>query len=187
MLAIAGWLAGAAPSAWSMGDVVLTPTSYYAMYTPTVLNYAASRGGMLTQVVGNPFDVPKEELESSITQVMTHSHFGPKMGFITTPPPNYASPYRVVLLFDDVKGYTTQRLCRESPDSFESKMEGRLRIHAALCANEKPLTGLSGSISGASGPDDPLFHKLIGQITVNLLPPFNPDRSNGNDGVVFPG
>ena len=52
---------------WSMGGVVLTPTSFYSTYTPTVLNYAASHGGMLTQVVGNPFDVPKAELESSIT------------------------------------------------------------------------------------------------------------------------
>jgi hypothetical protein len=187
VVALAGWLAGAGPAAWSMGDVVLTPTSFYSTYTPTVLNYAATHGGMLTQVVGNPFDVPKEDLERSITQVMAHSHFGPRVAFVTTPPADFVSPYRVILLFDNVQFHTTQKLCGQSPDSFEPHSNGTLRIHAALCADKQPLTSLSGSIDGASGPDDPLFHKLIGQITTNLMPPFNPDRSNGGDSMVFPG
>ena len=80
-LALAGCLLCGAHTAWSMGDVVVSPTSFYPAYTPTVLNYAATHGGMLTQVVGNPFDVSKEELERRITQVMARSHFGPDVRF----------------------------------------------------------------------------------------------------------
>ena len=117
---------------------------------------------------------------------MARSHFGPSLPFVVTPPEDFASPYRVILLFDNVQFYTTQKLCGRSPDSFEPRTNGTIRIHAALCANEKPLTSLSGHISGPSGPDDPRFNKLIGQITINLLPPFNPDRRDRKDRLPFP-
>ncbi len=38
-------LAGAA-SACTSTDVVLSPTSYYGAYTPTVLSYSATSGGI---------------------------------------------------------------------------------------------------------------------------------------------
>ena len=65
------------PTACSTSTVVLSPTSFYAAYTPTVLNYAATHGGILTEVTGNPFDAAQEDLEQVITQSMSGSHFGP--------------------------------------------------------------------------------------------------------------
>ena len=60
-----------------------------------------------------------------------------------------------------------------------------VRVHAALCAGESPLTGVSGRVTGAAGPTDPKFGRLISQITTNLLPPFNPDRRDNDRGQYF--
>ena len=49
-------LSGAAVAACASTDVVVSPTNFYGAYTPTVLNYSATSGGMLVEVVGNPFD-----------------------------------------------------------------------------------------------------------------------------------
>ena len=68
-------LAGLAP-ACGTDIVVLSPTSFYAAYSPTVLNYAATHGGILVEVVGNPFDAPSDDLEHAITGAMRGSHFG---------------------------------------------------------------------------------------------------------------
>ncbi len=171
-------LAGAGSACLST-DVVLSPTSFDGAYTPTVLNYSATSGGMLVEVIGNPFDAPKADLERSITGAMTDSHFGPHVDFVTTPPEGFRSPYRIVMVFDSNQGYTQIKLCGQtgsiSPEPGES-----VRVHTALCAAEKPLTGVSGRVGEVTGPDDPKFRRLISQITTNLLPPNNPDRQPDN-------
>jgi hypothetical protein len=171
-------LAGAA-SACTSTDVVLSPTSYYGAYTPTVLSYSATSGGILVEVIGNPFDVPKADLEQSITGAMTGSHFGPHVDFVTTPPEGFRSPYRIVMVFDSNQGYTQIKLCGQT-ESIQPGPGESVRVHTALCAAEKPLTGVSGRVGEVTGPDDPKFRRLISQITTNLLPPKNPDRRGGD-------
>jgi hypothetical protein len=150
------------------------------------LNYAAAHGGIWTQVVGNPFDAPKEDLERTIAHVMAISHFGPHVPFVITRPENFVSPYRVILLFDNRRGYTTVKLCSQDPSTFEPAWNGKLRIHAALCANEKPLTSVFGHIASADDPNDPRFRKLIGQITHGLFPPYDPARRDPPDRFLTP-
>ena len=172
-------------------DVVLSPTNFYGAYTPSVVNYSSARGGLPVEVVGNPFDAPKDELNTAISGWMEGSHFGPHVNFLTSPPGDFASAYRIVLVFDSTQGYTELKLCRESgsiqpgtegPGSEEPGTEAPVRVHAALCAGESPLTGVSGRVIGASGPADPKFGRLMAQITTNLLPPFNPDRRDNDNG-----
>ncbi len=176
-------LAGAG-SACSSSGVVLSPTSYYGAYTPTVLNYSATSGGMLVEVVGNPFDAPKDDLVRSITGAMTGSHFGPQVDFVTTPPEGFRSPYRIVLVFDSTQGYTQYKLCAQT-ETIQPGVGDTVKVHAALCAAEKPLTGVTGRVGEVTGPDDPKFRHLISQITTNLLPPLRPNRRGGRSGVFF--
>ena len=170
-------LAGLAP-ACSTDTVVVSPTSFFAAYTPSVLNYAATHGGVLVELLGNPFDAPKEDLEAAVTAAMTGSHFGPRVDFVTEAPEDFVSPYRVVLLFDAAPHHTAIKLCKTDPELFEATSGEPVRVHAALCAKRKPLTAVSGRVSAPGGPGDPRFRALIGQITVNLFPPFNPDRQD---------
>lgn len=176
-------LAGAATACTST-DIVLSPTSFYGAYTPTVLNSAATTGGMLVEVIGNPFDASKSDLERSITGAMAGSHFGPHVDFVTTPPEGFSSPYRIVMVFDSAQGYTQIKLCGQT-DSIAPGHAESVRVHTALCAADKPLTGLSGRVSDVTGPDDPKFQQLISQMTINLLPPFNPDRRGGDRGLFI--
>ena len=176
-------LAGAA-SACTSTDVVLSPTSYYGAYTPSVLSYSATSGGILVEVVGNPFDAPKADLERSITGAMAGSHFGPRVDFVTTPPEDFRSPYRIVMVFDSTQGYTQAKLCAQT-ETIQPEAGETVRAHAALCAAEQPLTGVNGRVSDVTGPDDPKFGRFIAQMTTNLLPPTNPDRRSGDHGIFF--
>ena len=124
---------------------------------------------MLTEISGNPFDVPREDLDRAITQAMKGAHFGPTVDFITTPPEDYKVPYRVVMVFDAAQGHTEAKLCR-SDHGIKPRTGDRVRVHAALCARESPLTAVSGSVAEADGPDDPRFRRLIRQITTNRRP-----------------
>ncbi len=171
-------------TACSTNTVVLSPTSFYAAYTPTVLNYAATHGGILTEVTGNPFDAPQEDLEQAVTQSMTGSHFGPRVAFVTTPPEEFSSPYRAVLVFDAAQHHPELKLCRFD-HGINPQTGDKVRVHAALCANESPLTAVSGEVGEASDPGDPRFRQLIRQITVNLFPPFNPDRGSDRGFIAF--
>jgi hypothetical protein len=173
-----------AGSACSSSGIVLSPTSYYGAYTPTVLNYAATSGGILVEVVGNPFDVPKADLERAITGAMTGSHFGPAVDFVTTTPEGFRSPYRIVVVFDPTQGYTPSKLCRQT-QYLEPGTGEIVKAHSVLCAGGKALTGLSGRVGDVTGPDDPQFRQLISQITTNLLPPFRPNRRGGRSGTFF--
>ncbi len=174
----------AAGTACSNSDVVLSPTSFYVAYTPTVLSNAATTGGVLVEVIGNPFDAPKADLERAVTSAMTGSHFGPHVDFVTTPPEGFRSPYRIVMVFDATQGYTQNKLCSQT-ESIEPDVGESVRVYTALCAAGNPLTGLSGRVSDVTGPDDPKFRHLISQITTNLLPPFNPDRRDGDRGIFL--
>ena len=175
---------GAATAACTSSDVVLSPTSYYGAYTPTVLNSAATTGGILVEVVGNPFDAPKSDLETSITSAMTGSHFGPHVDFVTTPAEDFRSPYRIVMVFDSNHGYTQIKLCGET-GSIAPEPAKSVQVYTALCAADKPLTGVSGRVRDVTGPGDPKFERLISHITLNLLPPFNPDRRDGDRGMFL--
>ncbi len=174
----------AAGTACSNSDVVLSPTSFYVAYTPTVLSNAATTGGVLVEVIGNPFDAPKGDLERAITAAMTGSHFGPHVDFVTTPPEGFRSPYRIVMVFDSTQGYTQIKLCGQTGSIAPGAGES-VKVHTALCAADKPLTGLWGRVRDVSGPDDPKFRRLISQITTNLLPPFNPDRRDSDRGIFI--
>ncbi len=175
-----GGLLALAP-ACAMSDVVIAPTFYYPGYTPTVLNYAATKGGMLIQVRGNPFEqVPDEQLEREIARVMASSHFGPRLPFITTVPDDFASPYRVVVVFDPAQTVSSHKVCDGRQNSAADGPEGMVRVHAVLCANEKPLTAVSGQARNVETPGDAKFRRLIGQMSILLFPP-KVDRGGRND------
>jgi hypothetical protein len=154
-----------------MGGTVVGPTYYYPAYTRTVLNYAATRGGMLVQVTGNPFDqVTGEQLAREIARTMERSHFGPEVPFITEAPDNFTSPYRVAVVIDPVQTVQAYKVCGNEHEITGGDADGVVRVHAVLCGNEKPLSAVSGQAASVAGPDDPQFRQLIGQISLLLFP-----------------
>ncbi len=106
---------------------------------------------------------------------MESSHFGPKIPFITQAPDNFASPYRVVVVFDPVQAVTASNVCRGGrgygPGVDPVPIPGVVRLHAVLCANKLPLTSVSAQVNGADGPSDLRFRQLVGKMTIILFPP----------------
>lgn len=178
-----GILAGALTACTST-DVIVSPTNYYPAYTPRTISYPAASGGILVEVFGNPFDAPQEELKQAITSAMTGSHFGPHVDFVTTVPEDFRSPYRIVMVFDSTQGYTELKLCSHTR-SIQPETGMTVRVHAAFCAADGPLTGLTGRVADVSGPNDPKFRQFIAQMTTNLLPPTNPERRGDGDSVFM--
>lgn len=161
------------------------PHSYIRdSYHPAHLGYIAGRGGMMTQVVGNPFDAPQPAVEAAVTESMQASHFGPQMPFFTEPPAGYKpSSYRTVVLFNPAPGAAPARLCQQ-PDQPQDPRSGRVGVLAAFCNGPIRVTSAGGSIGAAEGPDDPAFRSLLRQIALLLYPP-QPGDMRGNDRDAF--
>lgn len=149
-------------------------------WRPDYLNYTAGRGGMFTQVVGNPFDVPQELVDQAVTSSLENRGFGPQMPFFTVPPEDFRSPYRVVVMFNPSEGTSAARLCSE-PYQPQNPRAGQVGVLAAFCLEGDRLTSVRGSVAGADGPEHPAFKRLMSQVAL-LLFPSRPGDVNANEG-----
>ena len=153
------------------------PTTYKwdrEQWSPSKLGYAAGQGAMLAEIRGNPFDVAKAELDAAVTGTMYGSHFGPPVRFVTELPQGTASPYRVVLLFNPAETTNSRELCAGDPAS-GAPTPGRVKIAAAVCAQDLLETSVWGTVAGVTGPDDSAFKALVRQMTTQLFPHQDPD------------
>jgi hypothetical protein len=161
-------VACAALAACGGGAVTVQPPDVGA-YDPGMLRYAISRGAILTEVVGNPFDAPKQEVDAAVTGSMTGATFGRQASFKTKVSPDYDSPYRIVILLDPALGAQANRLCSE-PGQPAATGPDRIRAMAAFCSNDTAITSIAGSITKVQEPRDPAFRELIRRMTMDLFP-----------------
>lgn len=158
----------------------ITQPAYLGTFDPKTLGYIAGKGPLYTVIVGNPFPASDEEVGRVITSTMVGAHFGPKIEFTTERDATNPSPYRVVIVFNPSQGVDPRALCRNSQQPTDPTA-GSLRVMAALCASKYRETSLSGSIAAVNSPDHAAFRALIRQMTVELLPPRNPNLLSPND------
>lgn len=173
--ALAGGLAACS------GTPVIGHTYVSDNYSPGILTYAAGRGGMLTEVTGNPFAGPKAALDSRVTESFEHAHFGPELPFFTEPPADYRSAYRVVVLFNPAPHANGAKLCSspERPQADpQARPEGRVGVLAAFCTSDRRISSAGGTIAGATGPDDPSFQTFMRQLSLQLFPPQSPNKND---------
>ncbi len=163
------------------GTSTVQPGSASAGYTPDILNYSAAKGGILTEVIGNPFAGPKGELDAAVVETAAKSHFGQKVPFFTQAPEGYTSPYRVVFAMNPVRGTSAYTLCGGKAETRARTPKESDRVEAALCAREVVITSVKGSVAGSLGPRDPAFLNLIAQMSQALFPINSPERRGGSD------
>jgi hypothetical protein len=78
----------------------------------------------------------------------------------------------VVLLFNPPRALNSARLCREVASALPSESTGEgIVLFAAYRRGKRLRTEIKGRISSATGPDDPGFRELVGQVTNGLFPP----------------
>jgi len=160
------------------GTPTVAPASVTGTYNPRVLEYVAGKGGMLTEVVGNPFATPKAEVDGVVLETMARSHFGARFPFFTKAPEDFTSPYRVVVVLDSAPGTSAYNLCGGEATTRPRKPSESNRVAAAFCARERVITATSGTVAGPTGPRDPAFVGLIAQISQALFPPNSQERNS---------
>lgn len=150
-------------------------------YSPYLLNYAAKRGGMVTEIIGNPFDGSKDMIEQSVTQSFEDHHFGPELDFVATPTAQATGEgreaYRVVVLFNPAPNANSAKLCSD-PGRPQAPASDRVSVLAAFCTTDTRVSSAAGSVGGVSSPDDPAFRKLMEQVALELFPPRSPNRAD---------
>lgn len=165
-------------------DAVIVHPTTVSGYRPSMLNYAASQGAMKTEIIGNPFDGPKEDLDRAVTGGLTRSHFGPSLAFATSVSPDNRSPYRIVLVFNPTLDHTSGNICG-APDRATQARGDRIRVMAAFCSADRAVIYTRGSVAGATGPTDARFRALIRQLGLELFPPRGPSQDNDHETIMI--
>ncbi len=161
--------------ACAQGSMVQNAT--IGSYQPSMLNYAASQGAMKVDIIGNPFDGPKEDLERVVTGELTRAHFGPALDFATSVSPDNRSPYRVVLVFNPASDYSSGTIC-DTPGRATEPSDDRIRVKAAFCSADRAATYTAGRVPVTSRPSDARFRQLIRQLGLALFPLRDPTRGD---------
>ncbi len=164
------------------------PTVYWdnvtSGYWPGIVNYSAARGGMLAEVVGNPFAAPKSDLDAAVLETARDSHFGPPLPFFTQAPEGYNLPYKVVFVMNPVPGTGGFAVCRGEAQTRPRGPSEPDRVYATLCSGNVNLSSASGGVAGPLGPRDPAFLGLIADLTFALFPPESPEDRQ-DDGRIL--
>lgn len=153
---------------------------YNSAYAPSQVDLASANNPSLAVIRNNPF--PEDRDNDGVLAAMQGRNLGQRMYFSQTPRPDDKYGYKVILNFgtESPSGsyapmtyvYSECQL-RPTPPSTTSD-RGNISVFASFCVGDLLLTDASGSIGAATGPDDPHFRRLIGDIMVALTPPYIP-------------
>ncbi len=167
------------------------PTTYgqsiRSSYSPTEFGYGAARRDLWTQFRGDPFELGDGTFQAAMIDILAHHPPKPQPTNFTTDPDETAdTDYRVVFIFDPPTSFLRSQLCRlpiELPSG--GAQTKPLRVAAAFCRNEGPLTSIRGELDFVESIEDPAFDALIGQMIDGLFPNFNPDQDDDDGGFPF--
>lgn len=165
-------------AACTSGDI--TYGGYYdSLYRPGEVALAAYQGEVPVRVLGKAFAVEDSRFRAAVIAAMQEKNSGPKLHFTEAEPPERKYDYRVTVAFG-AAGLGYNDLCLEALPAPPAAAEG-VQARAAFCIGTRLISEISGRLLAASGPDDPRFQRLIGQMVLELFPPYDPhhqDRDN---------
>lgn len=178
-----GLLAACAPGgAAGPGGVTITQEYIDSSYDPGNLGFAQSRGGMLLELTGAPFDMDQTVFAGRVGSLFEESHFGPPVDFVIAPPDDFASAFRVAAVFDAPPATSPPQLCRSAPPEVQADPSDGLRIVAAYCLGDDRVTSAVANLGPVSGPDDPAFARAIQALGLALFPPASANDELRRDG-----
>jgi len=161
------------------GSVRLTRLDISPTYDPGEFAFVAAGRDLHVEIVGNPFGGDQAAFEAAVTDAMQGRHWGQRTNFTTTPGEDARLTHRVVFLFDPLPSQNGSRLCRgEATDLRTERVAGEIALFGAFCREETARSRIRGHIAAATGPEDPAFRELVGQVTRSLFPP-NRGRNRG--------
>lgn len=171
------WAAGAAGLAGCAGaPVVHEPGPGGTSYMDGEFEYAARSGVLRTEVIGNPFGAPADQVERAVTAAMRGANRGPAVEFAARPAGPARDPYKVVVALDLPYGRVNSGICAQSPSPGEAADRGSLPVTAAFCRDGSLMTYATAAAAGPVALDSPQFRALVRDATYAMIPPI--DRKN---------
>ena len=142
-----------------------------ASYFDGDFEYATHLGAIVTQVAGNPFDVPAETFQAAVlNQMQGHARVG-SARFVAAPSEQTMAAYKVVAAFDMpawVDGYVLCKGAASLPPPVKSP--GEITLGMAFCFGDQLKSDVIGRVSGARSIDDPHFVDLVQRVTEAMIP-----------------
>jgi len=169
----------------SLGSGTVHWTYYDSSYTPIRdISDAGGSGQLLTQIMGNPFNVDQEQFDNAVTDAMYGAHFGQPTHFTAAPAGDFKRIFYVRLGFGGPNPLSINTICTipPAPPERNPTANGSVSLSAAFCEEGRVVTYLEASGSGYTGPNDPRFTEFIKNVTFGLFPPKNPTNPNFRDG-----
>ena len=102
-----GLLANTGSVYWTYYDTSYTPIQDIAL--------AGGSGQLLTQILGNPFNVSQEDFDKGVTDAMYGAHFGPPTHFTTEPIGSFKRIFYVRLGFGGENALSINTICTVPP------------------------------------------------------------------------
>ena len=109
---------GSPDSAVNVGSGTIHWTYYDYSYTPiSDISIAGGSGQLLTQILGNPFNVDQEQFDKAVTDAMYGAHFGPPTHFTSAPLGSFKRIFYVRLGFGGANPLSINTICTIPPAS----------------------------------------------------------------------
>lgn len=139
-----------------------------------------SSGPLLVEILGNPYDVPDEQLADRVLAEMTKSITWANARFTTDPSLAGSQSMRIVWAFNGGPGGKPQ--CRGQTGGGGPEADGAVRINAVFCDDDYVIADITGHVGKTGGFDDPVFASLARQVTIEM---FRRDSDRDGDRLLF--
>jgi hypothetical protein len=165
----------------ALGGCSSTVTQHWS-YRSGVNNtftYAASGGEMEVVVVGNPFNVPKADVDRFVTDSMQGHNYGPPTHFTTTPQRSRPG-YRVVVVLGPPVSFSGDEACSGTFPTVPSRPADVLNALMVFCSKDTVMSESSGRVVASPRPDVGAFGPLMAAMTRDLIPFQDRDSDDHN-------
>ena len=153
-------------------------------YYEGAFEYATLDSTIKTHVVGSPFYKFGPAFAESVTATMTGATRGRKVTFISSPQNDARHEFHVVVIFNGKNSLTERDICESASPADTIRSLQTTKMFAVFCHGDHPLSYSSGLVDGVKADMEPLFHQLVKEVTLGMIPGYDDQRSSGIN--IFP-
>ena len=147
--------------------------------------YATRNGAIVTEVVGNPFAMPKDRFDTEVRRLMYGQNEGLPVSFVERPASGKTDPaYKVVVAFNALPRVSGFELCEKGHLTPIRTGAGELEMTIAFCIGDSLKSDAMGYTSTVASPESPRFVELVHEVTLSLIP--RQDNEEVGEGGAIP-
>lgn len=171
-------LLAAAALAACDASTVISKVDISHNYSPLSLGkFHGDDNALRVVVYGSPFGDPAGDVADAAVAAMQGRNGGPRVTFSTAPAPPPNPRARVMLALNPTDVRDSMALCKLPPNAKPGtapSQDGRLRILAAYCQGDYPVSEATGRGKDITSLNSPNFQSLVAGLTRTLFPIRNP-------------